>query len=359
MTETQAKSSATGASTDAHDPSVEAPATAEKGAPEASTRSSTGPDAPSGPAAAPSGGTGGPTPTPVVKSQTPTPAVVTPGSGPTTTGPAPMSTGPGPAAVKDPAAPGRAEPARPVDGPTVPEAVRASSAVPVIAVPPAGHTPPGDASKAPRVGPVAATAPVAGSLSAPVIARASVAPPTASATTVTGTGLRQTSGATTFVTSVAAPTRPATAAGQPAAVGAVRVDPGRAARPAGGTATRGPRRARLHLKRIDPWSVMKFSFAVSLVLFVVAIVATSVLYLALDAMNVWDSLNTALSEVTGQAGAAGDAFKITAKGVIGTAVLLGAVNMVLFTALMTLGAFVYNVCADLVGGVELTLSEKD
>ena len=61
-----------------------------------------------------------------------------------------------------------------------------------------------------------------------------------------------------------------------------------------GAATRGPRRARLHLKRIDPWSVMKFSFAVSLVLFVVAIVATSVLYLALDAMDVFDSINQAL-----------------------------------------------------------------
>jgi hypothetical protein len=104
---------------------------------------------------------------------------------------------------------------------------------------------------------------------------------------------------------------------------------------------------------------MKFSFAVSLVLFVVAIVATSVLYLALDAMSVFDSLNKALAEVTGPAGEEANAFKITAKGVIGTSVLLGAVNMVLFTALMTLGAFVYNVCADLVGGVELTLSEKE
>ena len=63
--------------------------------------------------------------------------------------------------------------------------------------------------------------------------------------------------------------------------------------------------------------------------------------------------------MTGQAGAEADGFKITAKGVIGTSVLLGAVNMVLFTALATLGAFVYNVCADLVGGVELTLSEKE
>ena len=54
-----------------------------------------------------------------------------------------------------------------------------------------------------------------------------------------------------------------------------------------------------------------------------------------------------------------DPFRINAKGVIGTAILLGAVNMVMFTALSTLGAFVYNVCADLVGGVEVTLSEKE
>jgi hypothetical protein len=116
----------------------------------------------------------------------------------------------------------------------------------------------------------------------------------------------------------------------------------------------------LHLKRVDPWSVMKFSFAVSLVLFVVAVVATSVLYLALDAMNVFDSVNTAFGEITGQSPEeAAGGFRITAKGVIGTSVLLGAVNMVLFTALATLSAFVYNVCADLVGGIELTLSEKE
>jgi hypothetical protein len=159
-------------------------------------------------------------------------------------------------------------------------------------------------------------------------------------------------------TTLTRPTAPA--ATTPSAVGAARVsDAVRTARATvAGAAVRGPRRARLHLKRIDPWSVMKFSFAVSLVLFVVAIVATSVLYLALDAMGVFSSVNKALGDMVGQ-GSNNDAFKITAKGVIGTSVLLGAVNMVLFTALATLAAFVYNVCADLVGGVELTLSEKD
>lgn len=123
-------------------------------------------------------------------------------------------------------------------------------------------------------------------------------------------------------------------------------------------AARGPRRARLALKRIDPWSVMKFSFAVSIVLFIVMIVATTVLYVALDAMGVFTSVNETLGSLIG-GGEGSFNFKITAKGVIGIAALMGVVNMVLFTALATLGAFIYNVCSDLVGGIEITLSEKD
>jgi hypothetical protein len=150
-----------------------------------------------------------------------------------------------------------------------------------------------------------------------------------------------------------------------AAVGAARVT--EAVRSARSTVTsaaaRGPRRARLNLKRIDPWSVMKFSFAVSVVLFIVVVVATSVLYLALDAMGVWTEVNNSLKELVnasgGTDGSATGGFRITAWGVIGTSMLVGAVNVVLFTALATLGAFIYNVCADLVGGVELTLAERD
>ena len=158
--------------------------------------------------------------------------------------------------------------------------------------------------------------------------------------------------------------RPGAASGS-ASVGAARVT--EAVRSARSTvssaAARGPRRARLNLKRIDPWSVMKFSFAVSVVLFIVVVVATSVLYLALDAMGVWGSVNSSLKELVSASGGTGASasggFRITAWGVIGTSMLIGAVNVVLFTALATLGAFIYNVCADLVGGVELTLAERD
>jgi hypothetical protein len=168
------------------------------------------------------------------------------------------------------------------------------------------------------------------------------------------------------------PTEPAkrpqgnTAASGSAAVGAARVS--EAVRSARSTVTsaaaRGPRRARLNLKRIDPWSVMKFAFAVSVVLFIVVVVATSVLYLSLDAMGVWQEVNTSLKSLVSASGgtdaaATGGGFRITAWGVIGTSMLIGAVNVVLFTALATLGAFIYNVCADLVGGIELTLAERD
>ncbi|SCE69884.1 Transmembrane protein of unknown function (DUF3566) [Micromonospora viridifaciens] len=168
-------------------------------------------------------------------------------------------------------------------------------------------------------------------------------------------------------THAAAAGRPANGGGLPPgiggapAVGAARVGEAvRAARTSvSSAASRGPRRARLNLKRIDPWSVMKFAFAVSVVLFIVVVVATSVLYLALDAMGVFKEVNASLTDLVNASGGQSGGFQITAKGVILSSALIGLVNVVLFTALATLGAFVYNVCADLVGGIELTLAERD
>jgi hypothetical protein len=152
--------------------------------------------------------------------------------------------------------------------------------------------------------------------------------------------------------------RPIGAGGSGTAIGAAPVTERLRPRPA--ATPRGPRRARLGLKRIDPWSVMKFSFAVSLVMFIVVIVAASVLYLALDTMGVFESINSTVADlVDAGGGESGETFQITAQGVVGTSAVFGALNVLLFTSLATLGAFIYNVCADLVGGVEVTLAERD
>jgi hypothetical protein len=125
------------------------------------------------------------------------------------------------------------------------------------------------------------------------------------------------------------------------------------ARGAGGS--RPPRRARLLVRHIDPWSTLKFSFVLSVAMFFVWLVAVGVLYGVLDGMGVFEQINGLYDEVSGNAGD-----RLLSPGlVLGSATVVGAVNIVLFTALATIGAFVYNICSDLVGGIEVTLAERD
>lgn len=125
------------------------------------------------------------------------------------------------------------------------------------------------------------------------------------------------------------------------------------------TRPRPPRRAALQLKRLDPWSVLKLALVLSVVLFFIWMVAVGLLYGVLDGMGVWDRLNGTYSDLVSGDGTAGGVALISAWRVLGLAALFGAINSVLFAAALTVGAFVYNVSADLVGGIEVTLSERD
>jgi hypothetical protein len=122
-------------------------------------------------------------------------------------------------------------------------------------------------------------------------------------------------------------------------------------------ARRGPRRARLVIKHIDPWTVMKISFVVSIVMLAVIVVAVAVIYGVLGKMGVWTQINTLVNEVSPTTTSTALHSPLSASRVVGIAAVIGAINVVLLTALSTLGAAIYNLISDLVGGVEVTLTD--
>lgn len=124
-----------------------------------------------------------------------------------------------------------------------------------------------------------------------------------------------------------------------------------------------PRKAHLVLRRVEPWSAMKFSFVLSLVCFVVLFVAVAVLYGVLSALGVFDSVVQMYNQLNNSDGQNTLGLDIAQwfgpVRILGYTALIGAVNVVLITALSTLGAVIYNVASDLVGGVEVTFSEAE
>ena len=136
---------------------------------------------------------------------------------------------------------------------------------------------------------------------------------------------------------------------------------GAAAKATAAQPKRTARQAHLTVARVEPWSVMKFSFVVSLVAFVILFVAVTVLYGALAGLGVFDSLQRVVSNVTSSQGSTGVNAKawFSASRVLGYTALLGSLNIVLITAMSTIGAVVYNLTSRLVGGVEVTLKETE
>jgi hypothetical protein len=121
------------------------------------------------------------------------------------------------------------------------------------------------------------------------------------------------------------------------------------------------RRANLVIARLEPWSVMKFSFLMSLVAWVVLFVAVALLYYALSGLGVFASIQRTLSSVTSSQSSAGVnlAAWTSASRVLGYTMLAGAVDIVLITVLCTVGAMIYNLVTHLGGGIEVTLKETD
>jgi Transmembrane domain of unknown function (DUF3566) len=122
-----------------------------------------------------------------------------------------------------------------------------------------------------------------------------------------------------------------------------------------------PRRARLTASRVDPWSVMKMAFMLSIALGIMTLVGVLVVWNVLNASGVFDSINSTVSDVLGATSTT--KFDINDyvgfNKVAGFTTLICVVDVVLLTALATLGAFLYNLSASLLGGIEVTLAEEE
>lgn len=120
------------------------------------------------------------------------------------------------------------------------------------------------------------------------------------------------------------------------------------------------RRARLRLTRIDPLSVMKTSFLLSVAFGIVTFVAVVIVWTILGAAGLWDAVNDTVATVitSGDQASTFDIRDYVGMGrVLGFTLVVAVIDVILLTAIATLGAFLYNMGAALLGGIEVTLAE--
>lgn len=119
------------------------------------------------------------------------------------------------------------------------------------------------------------------------------------------------------------------------------------------------RQARLRLVQVEPWSVMKASFVLSVAIGVVTVVAVGIVWGVLGAAGLWDSVNSIVRDAL--QGSDEQPFEIEnylgTSRVLGFTMIVAVADVILITAIATLGAFLYNLAATLVGGVEVTFAE--
>lgn len=144
---------------------------------------------------------------------------------------------------------------------------------------------------------------------------------------------------------------------RPAPARTPRPAPARTATATSAAASTGPRRVRLALARIDPWSVMKLSFLLSVAIGIMIVVASAVVWYTLDGLHVFSQLNDTIAEVTGSTTFFDLNEYASFERTISLATMIAVVDVILLTALSTIGAFLYNIVAALVGGLHLTLTD--
>jgi hypothetical protein len=112
-------------------------------------------------------------------------------------------------------------------------------------------------------------------------------------------------------------------------------------------------RVRRVIRKIDPWTVLKVSLVFNAVMALVTVLGLVVFWSVFVNAGIPDRINELALTIGIENG-------ITFSGAVyfRIAVLLAVVGTIMMTGLFTLGAVVYNLISDLVGGVEFVVLEE-
>ena len=122
----------------------------------------------------------------------------------------------------------------------------------------------------------------------------------------------------------------------------------------------GARRVKLTASRIDPWSVLKMSFLLSVGVGIAGVALIAGLWVALSGMGVFTAVNAAIEGVLSSSAAKFNLMDYLGFGkVISLSIVIAIIDVLLFSAISTLVAILYNMSSSLVGGLHLTLTDDE
>ena len=113
------------------------------------------------------------------------------------------------------------------------------------------------------------------------------------------------------------------------------------------------RRVTRVIRDIDPWSVFKVGLVFNLVLYLVAIIAAVLLWSVASATGTVDNIERFMESF------GWESFSFNGWQLFRSLTVLGLMVAVLLTGVWVLAVTVFNLIADLVGGVQVTVLEQE
>ena len=116
------------------------------------------------------------------------------------------------------------------------------------------------------------------------------------------------------------------------------------------------RRVKLTLSRINPLSAMKIGFLVAVALSIVMLVASIVLWIVLDMLHVFSSMQGFLQALSATA-LVNLVDALTFSRTIALVAIFGVLQIIILTVLSWLAAVIYNLIARMVGGLHVVMTD--